>query len=277
MGGLAFTMLLAVAGLAACRREIWWWASLVAPIAIVAAAQVAATRQRSFEQAAGIGVENSALYGFFGWVGFAVGLAIIGGGLLVRTRQNPDTTAKPALSIGVLLAIVVLGGGTIGVAHSVDDASDVAQAADCQAGLQVRNTKGPNIDRVLDGDTILMQDSDCNPLKLAMGGIDAPSSDQPCAAESTENAKAWVRRHPIVSRYASKNGPQRDDGVLYGQVNDEPGTPTLSEVQLSAGFARLDLKTGVPDTETTRRAFRAAEAAACNAHRGIWGRGCSRP
>lgn len=277
---VTFTFIcLVCAGWAASRREIWAWVPCLAPGVVLAAALIAAPKERAYD--------NKGLVEALGWVGFTIGLVCVGIGLILRTRAPTTTKANTGASLLVLLLVGALGAWAVGGAYNRADEGSSAPASSspsspCDPDQRALSDRGPRVDRVIDGDTIAVENLRCEPVAIAMLGIDAPNlasardAVQPCAVEAARNARRWVRDHPRVTRSIDGGTPERSDGTRYGQVYGRAGDPTLSEFQIRAGLARIDADAGTPD-ETTRRVYVQLEAAARSARRGIWGPGCGRP
>jgi len=124
------------------------------------------------------------------------------------------------------------------------------------------------LQRVVDGDTLLLE----NGARLRLIGVDTPetvkedSPVEPWGSEASAFSKEFLSAGEVRLQLDRERVDQYDRFLVYAWV----GERLLNEELLRAGLARARL--GFNYSESFKRRFRAAEAEARDARRGIWSR-----
>lgn len=192
-------------------------------------------------------------------------------------------------TVGLTLAAVVLVGAVEGIRTGADRAPGAATVpstddAEIPDGRAVPlGADGPldltgRVVRVIDGDTIRVESRGFEtPVRLI--GIDAPETRKPGAAVQCFGPEATRRTRALLSgrRVRLIGDPSQDTrdrfGRLLAYASVDGTTQTVNEQLVEGGFARVYVyRQSGPFRHVA--AFRAAEARARNARRGLWGAAC---
>jgi endonuclease YncB( thermonuclease family) len=118
--------------------------------------------------------------------------------------------------------------------------------------------------RVVEGDALVVQDSNNAQHEIRLLGIDAPEYKQAYAAKSTESLTKWVAGRFVVIDYSKRDDHERIIGKLLLSGQD------INLEQIKAGLAWYDNMHAEVQTESDRQLYVQVELEARKAKRGIW-------
>lgn len=183
-------------------------------------------------------------------------------------------------ALRVVLLVVGLAAVGLGVLSAGDDpgpgpsAPPPGEDGAPSAGGTVRAT----VERAVDGDTLVVR-VDGARVRVRVLGIDTPETvkpdtpPQPCGAEASAGARAWVAAHRQVRLRADRAAPDEDRfGRLLRWIDPVDGSRDLSTVQVGDGLARV---AAYGQDLSRLPALDRAQSRARGARRGLWGGACA--
>jgi endonuclease YncB( thermonuclease family) len=118
--------------------------------------------------------------------------------------------------------------------------------------------------RVVEGDTLVVQDSNKAQHEIRLLGIDAPEFKQAYGAKSTDNLSNLVAGRFVVIDYSKRDDNERIVGKVLLSRQD------INLEQIKAGLAWQDKMFSVGQNESDRQLYSQVEHQARKEKRGLW-------